>query len=163
MVGSCTGGRGGIHPQEFLSYFGLVFHHKSTKHDLKWKLASLSTYRAFEHHPKLNTFVVSWRRSSLLWPLMFGTTILENLWFLTYMDNIYIKWKLKTFYIHIWHKKMPFVMKKFEKNKFFKIFVSFLTAIFFSKREFFEKFIIQPPIFMIVTCFLHEKKNLHEG
>ena len=52
-------------------------------------------------------------------------------------------------------------MKKFEKNKFFKIFVSFLTAIFFSKREFFEKFIIQPPIFMIVTCFLHEKKNLH--
>ena len=79
------------------------------------------------------------------------------------MDNIYIKWKLKTFYIHIWHKKMPFVMKKFEKNKFFKIFVSFLTAIFFSKREFFEKFIIQPPIFMIVICFLHEKKNLHEG
>ena len=138
---------GGIHPPEFLSYFSLVFHHKSTKHDLKWKLASLSTYRVFEHHPKLHTFVVSWRRSSLLWLIMFGTTILENLWFLTYMDNIYIKWKLKTFYIHIWHKKMPFVMKKFEKNKFFKIFVSFLTAIFFFRNANFSKNLLYNPPF----------------
>ena len=29
--------------------------------------------------------------------LAFGTTIFENSSFLTYMDNMYIKWKLKTF------------------------------------------------------------------
>ena len=58
--------------------------------------------------------------------------------------------------------KIQFVMKKFAKNEFFKIFVSFLTA-FFSKLKFFKKFIIQPPIFMIATCFQHEKRNLHES
>ena len=153
------GGGGGICPQEFLSYFVLVFHHKSTKHDLKWKLASLSTYRAFEHHPKLHTFVVSWRRSSLLWPLMFGTTILENLWFLTYMDNIYVKWKLKTLYIYIWHQKMPFVMKKFEKNKFFKIFVSFFMAIFFFKTRIFRKIYYTTPHFLDSYLFFTWKKE----
>ena len=55
-------------PPAFSSYFTLDFHQKSTKHGLKWKLASLSTYRAFEHHPKLHSFVVRCRRSSLLWP-----------------------------------------------------------------------------------------------
>ena len=58
--------------------------------------------------------------------------------------------------------KIQFVMKTFAKNEFFKIFVSFLTA-FFSKLNFFKKFIIQPPIFMIATCFQHEKRNLHES
>ena len=58
--------------------------------------------------------------------------------------------------------KIQFVMKKFAKNEFFKIFVSFLT-VFFSKLKFFKKFIIQPPIFMIATCFQHEKRYLHES
>ena len=37
--------------------------------------------------------------------LAFSTTIFENSSFLTYMDNMCIKWKLKTFYIPFWHKK----------------------------------------------------------
>ena len=55
--------------------------------------------------------------------------------------------------------KMQFVMKKFAKNEFFKIFVSFLNAFFFSKRKFFKIFIRQPPIFMIATYSRHEKMN----
>ena len=53
-------------------------------------------------------------------------------------------------------------MKEFPENKFFKIFVSFLTA-FFSKLKFFKEFLRQPPIFIIATCFLHEKRNFHES
>ena len=34
--------------------------------------------------------------------------------------------------------KIQFVMKKFAKNEFFKILVSFLTAFFSLKREFFK-------------------------
>ena len=59
--------------------------------------------------------------------------------------------------------KIQFVVKKFAKNEFFKIFVSFLTAFFFRNSKFFKKIIIQPPIFMIATCFQHEKRNLHES
>ena len=59
--------------------------------------------------------------------------------------------------------KIQFVMKKFAKKEFFKIFVSFLMAFFFSKLKFFKKFIIQPPIFMIATCFYDDKRNLHQN
>ena len=54
-------------------------------------------------------------------------------------------------------------MKKFAQKEFFKIFVSFLTAIFFLKLEFFKNFIRQPPIFMIATCLRDKKWNLHGG
>ena len=56
---------GGMCPQEFLSYFVLVFHHKSTKQGLKWKLTSLSTCRVFEHHPKLDSFVMRQHQSTV--------------------------------------------------------------------------------------------------
>ena len=71
---------GGMCPQEFLSCYVLVFHQKSTKHGLKWKLASLSTSRAFEHLPKLHSFVIRWRRSSLLWPRKFSNFRCYNFW-----------------------------------------------------------------------------------
>ena len=156
-------GGGWISPPDFLSFYGPNFPPNQSKHGLKWNFASLHTFRNFEKIPRFCSFAVGLHQSELVWKFPIWPDNFQKFTIFIYIDNIYIKWKLKTFYIHIWHKKMPFVMKKFEKNKFFKIFVSFLTAIFFSKREFFEKFIIQPPIFMIVTCFLHEKKNLHEG
>ena len=52
----------------------------NTKHGLKWKLTSLSTSRAFEHLPKLHSFVVRWRRSSLLWPRKFSNFRCYNFW-----------------------------------------------------------------------------------
>ena len=36
-------------------------------------------------------------------------------------------------------------------------------CIFFFKLDFFKKFIIQTPIFMISNCFYDDKRNLHEG
>ena len=62
---------------ELLYYFLSL---KSTKQDLKWNLASLSTTRAFEHHPKLHSFVIRWRRSSLLWPRKFSNFRYYNFW-----------------------------------------------------------------------------------
>ena len=64
--------------QPFWAISSLFFYQKSTKHGLKWKLVSLSTYRAFEHHPKLHSFVVRWHRSSLLWPRKFSSFRYHN-------------------------------------------------------------------------------------
>ena len=52
--------------------------------------------------------------------------------------------------------------EKSAKNKFFKIFISFLMAIFL-KIKCFKTFLIQPPISMTATCLKHEKRNLHES
>ena len=60
--------------------------------------------------------------------------------FLSYMDNMYIQWKLEAFYIQIWHKKIELVIKKFAKISFPK-FSSHFWPNFFSKLEFFKKFI----------------------
>ena len=73
-------GGGGMCLQEFLSYFVLVFHHKSTKQGLKWKLTSLYTCRVFEHHPKLHSFAVRRHRSWLLWPRKFFNFRCYNFW-----------------------------------------------------------------------------------
>ena len=54
-------------------------------------------------------------------------------------------------------------MKKFAKNEFFKIFVSFLMGSIFSKLKIFENFYIQPPNFISFTCSKHPKWKLHEG
>ena len=43
--------------------------------------------------------------------------------------------------------KIQFVMKKFAKNEFFKIFVSFLTAFFFFETQIFQKIYYTTPHF----------------
>ena len=91
------GGVGGIKTKRFLIYNITIFPSKSTKHGLKWKLTSLPICRVFDHFSMLNSLVVRGRRSSLVWSLAFGTTIFENASFFTYIGNMYIKWKLKTF------------------------------------------------------------------
>ena len=45
--------------------------------------------------------------------LAFEAKIFENSHFFTYIGNMYIKWKLESFYIQIWHKKIELVIKIF--------------------------------------------------
>ena len=90
-------GWGGMKTKGFSIYNITIFPSKSTKHGLKWKLTSLPICRVFDHFSMLNSLVVRGRRSSLVWSLAFGTTIFENASFFTYIGNMYIKWKLKTF------------------------------------------------------------------
>ena len=90
-------GGGGIKTKRFSIYNMANFPPKSTKHGLRWKLTSLPICRVFDHFSMLNSLVVRGRRSSLVWSLAFGTTIFENASFFTYIGNMYIKWKLKTF------------------------------------------------------------------
>ena len=73
--------RGGwINPQQFSRSCIANFHANQPKHHLKWKLASLSACRVFEHHSKLHSFAVRWRRSSLLWPRKFSSFRYHNFW-----------------------------------------------------------------------------------
>ena len=62
------------------------FQWKSFIKGLKWKLASLSTCRVFEHHPKLCSFAVRWRRSRLLWPRKFSSFRYYNFWKVVIFD-----------------------------------------------------------------------------
>ena len=153
-------------PQEFSSYFVLVFQQKSTKHGLKWKLASLSTSRAFEHLPKLHSFVVRWRRSSLLWPRKFSNFQCYNFWNFVVFCPIWTicisneSWKHSTFKFDI---KNRICFEKICENKILKNFRCNFDSIFFFETPIFQIFFIQPPIFMMATCSKHEKMNLHEG
>ena len=56
------------------------------------------------------------------------------------MDNIYIKWKLKSFQIDIYYWKILFDKKIFVKIEFFKIFDSDFTKKIFFERKFFKIF-----------------------
>ena len=80
LVGLKAGGGGGITPQQFSCSFIDDFHANQPKHHLKWKLASLSACRVFEHHSKLHSFAVRWRRSSLLWQRKFSSFRYYNFW-----------------------------------------------------------------------------------
>ena len=71
-----------------------------SKHGLKWKFGYLHTFRNFEKNPGFCSFAVGLHQRELVWPWKissFGTTIFKNSQFFIYIDNIYIKWKLKTF------------------------------------------------------------------
>ena len=153
-------------PSGFSSYFALIFHHKSTKHGLKWKLASLSTSRAFEHLPKLHSFIVRWRRSSLLWPRKFSSFRYHNFWKFVIFDlHGQYAYQMKAGNIlnaNLTQKNTICVEKIAKKCFFKKKFLSFVE-IFFSYRKFFENFPKQPPKFILSTCFKHPKWKLHEG
>ena len=61
------------------------------------------------------------------------------------MDNIYIKWKLKSFQIDIWYQKVLFDKKYLRKLNFWKFLISFLQKKNFFERKIFQIFFIQPP------------------
>ena len=63
------------------------------------------------------------------------------------MDNIYIKWKLKSFQIDIWYQKVLFDKKYLRKLNFWKFSISFLQKKIFSNAKFFKFFLYNPPKF----------------
>ena len=70
------------------------------KHGLKWNFASLHTFRNFEKNHRFCSFAIGLHQIELVWPWKisnFTTEIFKNSQFFIYMDNIYIKWNLKTF------------------------------------------------------------------
>ena len=69
---------GRICPRMFSCSSTVNFHANEAKHHLKWKLASLSVCRAFEHCSNLHSFPIRWRRSSLLWPRKFSSFQYHN-------------------------------------------------------------------------------------
>ena len=63
------------------------------------------------------------------------------------MDNIYIKWKLKSFQIDIWYQKVLFDKKYLRKLNFWKFSISFLQKKKFFERKIFKIFLYNPPKF----------------
>ena len=67
------------------------------------------------------------------------------------MDNIYIKWKLKSFQIDIWYWKVLFDKKYLRKLNFWKFSISFLQKKFFLNTKFFQFFLYNPQNFFPVV------------
>ena len=61
------------------------------------------------------------------------------------MDNIYIKWKLKSFQIDIWYQKVLFDKKYLRKLNFWKFSISFLQKKIFFERKIFQIFFYTTP------------------
>ena len=67
------------------------------------------------------------------------------------MDNIYIKWKLKSFQIDIWYWKVLFDKKYLRKLNFWKFLISFLQKKIFFERKIFQIFLYNSQIFFPVV------------
>ena len=157
------GGGGGLRPQDSSTYFIQIFHPNQPKHHLKWKLASLSACRVFEHHPKLHSFAARWRRSSLVWLTKFANFWDDNFWkiIIFYLLRQYVhQMKAENILNSNLASKMQFVMKKFAKNEFFKIFVSFLTAFFFRNSNFSKNLLYNHPFLWLPLVF-NMKKGIY--
>ena len=106
-------------------------------------------------------FSVSWCQNHLVccqnfW--VFCMPIFEKLQFYTYMDNMHIKWKLKSFWIHICYQKVLMGMKTFWKKNNFKIFY----FDFQGKKiwmKIFSDFLFQYPQNFILDWFTTPKKK----
>ena len=140
---------GGIKTLWFLSSYIAIFPSKSTKQGLKWNMTSLPYCRVFDHFSMLNSLVVKWHRNSLAWSLAFGITIFEISLFFTYISNMYIKSKLKTFQIRIWHEKISFIMKNLQKIDFSWFLRSVSMRFFFRNANFSENFVYTTSVFFI--------------
>ena len=130
-------------PQDFESFSGVHFSPKLSKQVLKWKLASSSTYRNFENHHIFSSFsirrcqshLVSYKKFSI-----FQSSNFEKSRFLTYMYNMYIKWKLETFWIQICYQKTQLWAKILSKLDFQNFCFEFCEEKKFSKANFSEIF-----------------------
>ena len=106
-------------------------------------------------------FYVSWCQSDLLWCQIFwvfGMSIFEKLQFYTYMDNMHIKWKLKSFWIYICHQKVQLGMKTFWKKMNFKIFCFDFQRKKKFKHKFFNIPFSIPPKFYFGMIFNTKKE-----
>ena len=147
------------------SWFCIVnFHANQPKHHLKWKLASLSACRVFEHHPKLHSFAARWRLSSLVW-----LTKIANFW----DDNF---WKIIIFYLHRQYvhqmkaenilnsnfaSKIQFVMEKICKKWVFQNFRFIFDSIFFFRNSNFSKNLLYNPPFLWLPLVFNMKKGIY--
>ena len=95
----------------------------------------------------LHTLPVRGRRSRLVWPRKIHRRKSDLRQFFIIMDNMYIKSKLRIFWIHIWHEKVSFVMKNLMKIRFFMISPHFRWDFFFRNSNFSENFIYTPQFF----------------
>ena len=139
---------------------------KSTKHGLKWELASFSNYRVFENHPMFCIFLVWWRRSNIVWRGKIFSFRRDNFWKFIIFD---LHWQ------YVYEMKAENILKSnlqsksiicynfFWKNWILKNFRKIFLKFFFLEIKFFEIFFIQPQKFIFFTCFKHQKWNLHEG
>ena len=108
-------------------------------------MAPSYTYKNFEQNPMNRSFSMRPCQSDLVWRWNFwdfDMNIFEKWWFYTYMDNMHIKWKLKSFWIHIWCQKVLLCMKFFEKIGFQKnFFFNFRRKKKFDFKFFFFNFL----------------------
>ena len=149
-------GGGGMCPQDFSSYFSLIFHPNQPKHHLKWKLASLSACRVFEHHSKLHSFVVRWRRSSLLWPRKFSSFRYHNFWKFVIFDlhGQYVhQMKAENILNSYLTSKNTICFEKFAKKLIFQKKIFSFDEIFFFVTQIFRIFLYTPPIFFFIHVF----------
>ena len=108
-----------------------------------------------------HVFSVRWCQSNLVWHLnfrVFGMSIREKLQFYTKKNNMHIKWKLKSFWIHICHQKVQLGMKTFWKKMNFKIFCFDFQRKKISKANF-STFLFQYPQNFVLEWFLTPKKK----
>ena len=84
--------------------------------------------------------------------LVFEAKIFENSHFFTYIGNMYIKWKLESFWIQICHIENNWFWKKFKntQKKFFferKYLEKKISNVNFSEKKFMTlQFFISKPI-----------------
>ena len=99
----------------------LQFLRKSLIYGLKWKFWSLLVCRINNFYLMLCSFVMRLLRRKLHWSFKFARSIFEKPSFMTYMYNMYIKWKQKTYRIQIWYKikiLLQFFLEKTKVSKF---------------------------------------------
>ena len=112
---------------------------KSTKHGLKWELASFSNYRVFENHPMFCRFLVWWRRSNIVWREKIFSFRRDNFWKFIIFD---LHWQ------YVYEMKAENILKSnlqsksiicynfFCKNWILKNFRKIFLKFFFSKSNF---------------------------
>ena len=119
---------------------GLQFLHKSHIYGLKWKFRSLLVCRINHFYLMLCSFVMRLLRRKLHWSFKFARSIFEKLSFMTYMYNMYIKWKQEIYRIQFLIQNQIIVTIFLKKNFFTK------------KLWYFSKFFIKNWI-LYVFCF----------
>ena len=85
--------------------------------------------------------------------------IFEKWWFSTYMDNMHIKWKLKSSWIHIWSQKVLLCMKFFEKIWFQNFFLQFSNEKKILIANFSKFFFDNPQIFFLRMILNTKNEN----
>ena len=89
----------------------------------------------------------------------FGVTIFKNQYFSINMDIMYIKWKLKSFWIQICYQKMQFYMIFFAKIKFQKFSLQFWRRKKFSNGNFSKILFYNPPNFYFIMVLNTKNGN----